>query len=401
MKGFDWKRLLAAVIKMGFTALFLGFLLTIVAAIASLTGWPPYLQRALWAAACALLLVCIILVSGYPGPRLRRRLGLGFAAVLAGCCIYCGYGYWKSSIPTVDDRALSLREYVPFQEGSKAVTPPWESTLRFSRPDQLHLDGATALYPVYASFVQAVYPEDTDRYSPFQSAVECTGTVTAYERLIRREVDVIFAAAPSQQQLDMAREAGMELHLTPIGREAFVFFVNSKNPVESLSVEEIQKIYTGECTNWRQVGGKNWSIRPFQRMENSGSQSALLRMMDGLPLMEPEQEDRVASMGGIIREVASYRNYRNAIGFSFRFYTTEMAASDDIRLLALDGVAPTVQSIRDGSYPLTSEFYAVTGAPAGQPAPQESNPDLAEFLSWVQSRQGQEIIEMAGYVGLD
>ena len=138
----------------------------------------------------------------------------------------------------------------------------------------------------------------------------------------------------------------MEYHLTPIGREAFVFFVNSRNPVTELTVDEIQGIYTGEITNWREVGGEDQSIRPFQRAEDSGSQSALERLMDGLPLVEPELEDRVGTMGGIIQEVASYRNYHNAIGFSFRFYATEMVESGDIRLLALDGVEPTRETIR-------------------------------------------------------
>lgn len=75
--------------------------------------------------------------------------------------------------------------------------------------------------------------------------------------------------------------------------------------------------------------------------------------MGGLPLIEPEKEDRVGGMGGIIQQVASYRNYKNSIGFSFRFYASEMAANDQIRLLALDGVFPTKESIRDGSYPIS------------------------------------------------
>ena len=193
---------------------------------------------------------------------------------------------------------------------------------------------------------------------------------------------------------------GIELHLTPIGREAFVFFVNNQNPVDGLTVEQIQKIYTGEITNWKDVGGKRQSIRPFQRDEDSGSQSALLRLMEGLPLIEPEEEDRIAGMGGIIRQVASYRNFNNAIGFSFRFYSTEMVKNGDIKLLALNGVEPTKETIRDGSYPISSYFYAVTASPVGQPAPETENEDLAAFLNWILSEQGQKIIEETGYVPL-
>ena len=193
----------------------------------------------------------------------------------------------------------------------------------------------------------------------------------------------------------------MEYHLTPIGREAFVFFVNSRNPVTELSVEQIQGIYTGEITNWAEVGGKNQSIRPFQRAENSGSQSALERLMDGLPLMEPEMEDQLESMGGIIQAVASYRNYRNAIGFSFRFYATEMVSSGDIRLLALDGVEPTREAIRAGTYPLSDPFYAVTASRAGMPPHEERDETIAAFLAWILSDQGQYLIEQTGYVALE
>ena len=165
-------------------------------------------------------------------------------------------------------------------------------------------------------------------------------------------------------------------------------------------MEEIQGIYSGRITNWKEVGGRFQSIRPFQRAENSGSQSALQRLMEGLPLIEPEKADRIAGMGGIIREVASYRNYKNAIGFSFRYYATEMVRSGDIRLLALDGVEPAKETIRDGTYPIASHFYAVTAAPIGQPAPEETNAYMAAFLEWILSPQGQAIIEETGYVRL-
>ena len=198
----------------------------------------------------------------------------------------------------------------------------------------------------------------------------------------------------------MAKAAGVELHLTPIGREAFVFFVNAENPVTGLTVEQIQKIYTGEIKNWREVGGKFQKILPYQRAENSGSQTALQRLMGDLPLMEPKKEERIGGMGGIITSVANYRNFKNAIGFSFRFYSTEMVKNDQIRLLALNGVEPTVDTIRDGSYPISSSFYAITASPIGQPAPEETNEDLAALINWILSEQGQWLIEETGYVGI-
>jgi len=123
--------------------------------------------------------------------------------------------------------------------------------------------------------------------------------------------------------------------------------------------------------------------------------------MGDLPLIEPIEEDRIEGMGGIIRGVADYRNYSNAIGFSFRFYSTEMVKNGDIKLLALNGVLPTKETIRDGSYPISSYFYAITASKIGEPAPQEYDEDMKAFFDWMLSPQGQEIIERTGYVSLE
>ncbi len=367
---------------------------------------PLYVAKVFPFVAGGLVLCAALAVTRLIPKKWMKRLWLVLLAVTIGCGVYVGHGFYIDSIPVMEDRDSLIYEYEPFAEGTKAVYLQEESTLKFEAPS-IDMDGATALYPVYSAFVQAVYPEGKYDIYDFKydeedgyGQVTCTGTIEAYERLLEGKTDIIFCAAPSKDQLALAENMGMELHLTPIGREAFVFFVNSENPVRGLTVEEIQGIYTGEIKNWRELGGKNQRIRPFQRAENSGSQSALLRLMEGLPLMEPEKEDRIAGMGGIITQVASYRNHKNAIGFSFRFYSTEMVENDQIRLLALNGVEPTKESIRSGEYPISSNFFAVTASPIGEPAPEETNEDLRALIDWILSDQGQALIEKTGYVGV-
>ena len=368
---------------------------------------PLYVAKVFPIVAGGLVLAAALAVTKLVPKIWMKRLWLALLAVAVGCGVYVGFGLYNDSIPVMEDRDSLIYEYEPFAADTRAVYPDEESTLKFETPT-LRLDGATALYPVYSAFVQAVYPEAKYDIYDFKynedegyGQVTCTGTIEAYQRLIDGKTDIIFCAAPSKDQMAAAEAAGVELHLTPIGREAFVFFVNSENPVAGLTVEEIQGIYTGEIKNWRELGGKNQKIRPYQRAENSGSQTALLRLMDGLQLMEPEKEDRIAGMGGIITQVASYRNHKNAIGFSFRFYSTEMVENDQIRLLALNGVEPTRETIRSGEYPISSNFYAVTASPIGEPAPEETNEELRAFLDWILSEQGQEIIEKTGYVGVN
>lgn len=390
--------ILRRVMAVVMTGIFYGVFLFAGVLFAALAGWPVYIQHALWAFGAVTLPSAMLAASGALRPKGKKVLRALLACLLLACGGVILHGLWRDSLPSVDDRTLLLQQYEPFVRDTKAASLDGPASLRLGVYELPRLDGATALYPVYASFVRAVYPKEYADQKGGCGRMACSGTVRAYERLIRGETDMIFAAAPSQDQLDMAEAAGVELHMTPIGREAFVFFVNRRNPVTGLTVEEIQGIYSGEITDWRQVGGRRQKIRPFQRAENSGSQSALLRLMEGRPLLEPEKEDVVSAMDGIIHQVAAYRNYRNAIGFSFRFYAAEMVSSGDIRLLAVNGVEPTKETIRDGSYPIASSFYAVTASRKGRPALEEWNGHAADFLQWILSEEGQTLVERSGYV---
>ncbi|MFJ5770745.1 PstS family phosphate ABC transporter substrate-binding protein [Psychrobacillus sp. NPDC093180] len=296
---------------------------------------------------------------------------------------------YTNSIPSVDAE-VNVYDYKPFSESSKIATLDDDSTLKLTG-DLPKLDGATALYPLYSAFVQATYPKK--EYDPYEKEVMVNTTPDAYNNLIFGRVDMIFAAAPSKSQVEKAKEHGKELKMIPIGREAFVFFVHQKNPVSGLTMEQIKNIYAGKVTNWEEVGGETEDIRAFQRPADSGSQSALEHLMGDIPIMEAPTEDIATGMGGIINEVSQYKNYKNAIGYTFRFYSTEMVQDKKIKLLEIDGVAPTKETIRSGEYPIASEFYIVTAG--------TDNPNVEKFIAWILSPEGQELIEKTGYVSLD
>jgi phosphate transport system substrate-binding protein len=213
------------------------------------------------------------------------------------------------------------------------ATPLDQSPAILFYNDPPQLDGATAFYPIYYSAARALYkqPSDRDGYI-FYDYVKCTTTSYAYERLIDSKTDLVFAFAPSQEQEEFARKNDVELVLTPIGKEAFVFLVNEENPVKSLTIEQIQKIYTGEFNNWRDVGGENAKILAFQRYQNSGSQTAMEeRVMKGLSLKRSLKET-IETMEGLADIVADYRNAKNAIGYSFRYFITDMHKTQGVRL---------------------------------------------------------------------
>lgn len=275
------------------------------------------------------------------------------------------------------------------------ILPKLSEPTTFSINDPIEmpiLDGAEAAYPVYAAFANATYENisENNMIDDKFEIVSFTNTIYAFERLLSGEVDIFFGAQPSERQLDMAKRAGKELILTPIGKEAFVFFVNSKNPITNLSTDQIKDIYSGKVSNWEDVSGNNDKIMAFQRPADSGSQTIMEKVMGETPLMEPLKEE-ISGMGDIMEEVADYRNYKNAIGYSFRFFTTGMNPSNEIKLLSINGIEPSPENIRNGTYPYTVNLYAVS-------VKDNSKDTISPFLDWMQGPQGQEIVEEIGYI---
>jgi phosphate transport system substrate-binding protein len=285
-----------------------------------------------------------------------------------------------------------------------------EASLQFTELWEMpKLDGATAAYPVYASFVEAVYKglgeyyrshaEEDDRYNLFvesdeypYSIIKCTKTQQAYENLINGQTDIIFVAEPSEAQVDRIKWKNDEFVLTPIGSEAFVFFTNVKNPVENLTVKQLQEIYSGQTVNWKEAGGEDASIIPFQRPEDSGSQTVMQnKVMKGMPMITPTSFSRPGGMGGMIQEVASYYNAKNAIGYSFMYYSSTMVGDHRIKYIGVDGVLPTTETVRNRTYPLTVPIYAVT-------LKSNTNPSVAKLLEWIVSEEGQSLVKKTGYV---
>lgn len=337
-----------------------------------------------------LFLFFIFLLSKRIGDAKKwKQTGAVFGVLAIMLAIWPLYQAYLDSIPSVSAE-VDIYSYMPFQEDSKLNVLDEEPELRFEG-DLPRLDGATALYPIYAAAAEMMYPEDW--YEPSDSEVMVNTTPFAYSNLFEGEVDAIFAAAPSQGQLKTADAKGLKLTLTPIGKEAFVFFVHADNPVESLSSEDLRMIYSGEITDWSSVGGEAEEIRAFQRPEDSGSQTALLQFMGDVPVMKAPRENIEEGMGGIIDQVAEYKNHKNALGFTFRFYGEEMAGNEVIRYLAIDGIVPSVNAVRYDEYPLTSEFYIVTT--------QHSSPEALKLAQWFTSAQGQRLVEKAGYVPLN
>lgn len=304
--------------------------------------------------------------------------------------INIGIDWYDKSITINTTPNIAVDEYLPFKDESKIVILEKEASLKLTENLPI-LDGAAAVFPVYSAFVNAVYPETTELWD---GVLEYNNTVVGYKLLGEKQTDIFFGAYPSEEQIAEAKAEGTEFVYTPIGYDAFVFFVHKDNPIDNLTTERLKGIYSGEITNWSEVGGKDEKIFAYQRNEGSGSQSMLIRFMDGKEIMEAPTEMVDDLMSGIIERVSDYRSKPGSIGFSFRFYVEGIIQNPDIKLLSIDGVAPTVENIKNGTYPIRASLYAVTYEG-------NDNENVEKLLEWVLSEEGQYIIEKTGYVGIN
>lgn len=276
------------------------------------------------------------------------------------------------------------------------------------------LDGAEACYPLYNAVAKTIYRnigeieqqamKDAEaamkpgEYDPIISDIlNCNGkyvtfsnTVQAYERLIRGEVDLLIGARPSENQRQSAHWLHEQIETIPIGREAFVFFVEEDNPVESLTSDQLRAIYHGDITNWQEVGGKNQKIIAFQRPEDSGSQVCMKYFMGDVSLKEPKTFEYESGMGGVIEAVAQYNNENGALGYTFRYFLSGLNQEKHVRMLKVDGIEPSIENIRNGSYPITVDLVC---------AKLVSNEDeyVQKTVDFLLSDDGQELVEKNGY----
>ena len=280
------------------------------------------------------------------------------------------------------------------KEKTKAIINPEEKKMLqnqekiFSVEKYPKVDGSTATLPLAEAFKANFTGTDINNVDVTHSK-----THNAYVNLINGDADLILATYPSEDEKNLAKEKGIELEIVPIVKEAFVFFVNTDNPIENLTLEQVQDIYSGKIKNWKEVGGENEKIIPYQRPENSGSQSGMLSLvMKGKKMMTPTTETISQTMADIVDVISDYTNGKNAIGYSYYYYATTMYTTDKMKLLAINGIDPTYENIKTGLYGIQTAYYAVIRKD------EEQNSDARKLLNAMKSERGQNVAKEAGYV---
>lgn len=249
-----------------------------------------------------------------------------------------------------------------------------------------NVDGSTATIPLAKAF-KANFTE----CNPSSIEIVHSKTHQAYEKLVNQEVDLILVNEPSAEELQLAKNKKVEYDITKVVNEGFVFFVNKLNPIDSLTVEQIQDIYSGKITNWNQVGGNDEPIIPYQRPQNSVSQTGMENIvMFGKELMQAPEINLTSETTDVMDVISDYENGRGSIGYSYYYYVKTLYSLEDVKMVKVNGVEPNNDSIKSGEYPFVTAYYAVTLKGINEKADK-----LKENML---SSRGQHVVEQAGYI---
>lgn len=242
------------------------------------------------------------------------------------------------------------------------------------------IDVAVAFYPLGSSIIQSIYDK-----SSYNNELSYTSTSTAYKNLLNESVDAIIVTSPSENQQKMIEQSDLNLKFIPIAKEALIFYACKQTPINSITIEDINKIYTGQITNWEELQGSNSKIRTYQLTRDNGSQTCFENIVKNNNI-DNKNHFEVDDMGTIINKVAWNKN---SIGYSFNSFYTKIYNNSKLKLLYINQIEPSTENIVSGKYPLMYDVYFVYNE-------NNSNSNITIVLDWILSEQGQKLVEYMG-----
>lgn len=270
--------------------------------------------------------------------------------------------------------------------GGAAQPPPAEGSASFTIQNK-GSDTLVNLALAWAELYTSIHPE-------VQIAVTGGGSGTGLAALVNGTVHLANSSRRIKPvEVEQALANGIEPVEHVVAADAIAIVVHLDNPVNQLTIEQLSAIFSGEITNWRELGGEDRPIVLLSRETNSGTHVFFLEQV----VRQGRKDDKtlfstetllMPSSEGISSEI---RRNPNAIGYDGLGYVTP-----DQKVIAVardEGgpyVLPSAETVHNGSYPIARELYMYTaGDPTGI---------VKEYLDWIRSPEAQEVVTELGFV---
>jgi phosphate transport system substrate-binding protein len=249
------------------------------------------------------------------------------------------------------------------------------------KPEKITIRGSN-------TFGEELAPQLIAEYRKEHPAVvfdtEYKGTTYGMGALMVERCDIAAASRPaSTNELQLAKDRDIEFNDYVIGAYSVAVIVNAGSPIGNLTRDQVRDIFTGAVINWKEVGGPDAPIHLCSRDEISGTH---------LGFRELAMENKPYALGlkaftnylGIIQTVAQDAN---GIGYT----SIDLVSKDGVKAVSIGGVAPTIASVNKGQYPYARVLHLYTDTT-------KESPTTRDFVQFVQSKRGQEILTRMGFV---
>ncbi|MFW6001861.1 MAG: PstS family phosphate ABC transporter substrate-binding protein [archaeon] len=252
----------------------------------------------------------------------------------------------------------------------------------------LDIRGSDTMVHLVSSWSEDFMIENPD----YEISTTGGGSGTGISALLNQTTDICASSRTlKEEELDQADQLGVDPYEVEVALDGIAIVVNNENPIEELTVEQIRGIYTGEYTNWDEVGGNNSEIVPASRENNSGT---YVYFQENI-LNEQNYDTRVMplpSNSSIVQEVSKNEE---AIGYVGLGYAKDQ---DELKIIAVKkdddstAVYPETDTIYSGDYPIARPLHFYTNG--------EPTTTIQTFIDFCLSEKGNEIVIETGYVPL-
>ncbi|MDR2349622.1 MAG: phosphate ABC transporter substrate-binding protein [Deltaproteobacteria bacterium] len=243
---------------------------------------------------------------------------------------------------------------------------------------RLMISGSTTVLPVALTAAEAyrkLRPE-------IQISVSGTGTGEGIKSLVDGNIDIAGASRdllPAERNRASDKKETLERHTVAL--DSLAVIVHPENPVDDLSLAELEGIYDGTYDNWSELGGEDRPIIAINRDSSSGTFEMWLALV--LRMKRYRRDAQVQpSSGGVAYAVGGNRNAIGYVGLGF--------LTGGVKVLTVGGVGPELENVSRGTYPLSRELYVFTREPASGA--------VRDFLAFLDGEEGRKIIEKEGFL---
>jgi phosphate transport system substrate-binding protein len=246
--------------------------------------------------------------------------------------------------------------------------------------ESIVIKGSTTVLPIAQAALEAYMKANKD----VQISLSGAGSGDGIKALIDKTTDIANSSREiKKEEISLSEAKGVKPVAHVVAYDALIPVVHPNNKVKNLSLDQLSQIYQGKIINWKEVGGDDLKIVVISRDSSSGTFESWDHFVMKKAKVTPRAQ-MMASNGAIVTAIAKNRYAISYLGMGY--------VNKSVKPIQVNGVSGSAQTVLSKQYPLARELYMYTnGEPAGE---------VAKYIAFVKSAEGQKIVEKVGFVPL-